>query len=272
MHSWKSGKCQRGHDVTDPTNVGHSSSGRYCRECERVRLVKRNRGYRDATADRHRAIEPDRRHAKGHGDGAMVWRVTGRCKRGHDITGPGDVFDDDGKRTCRACVLDRRRERYHAAKRAGNEAQVAAVKTPQPTQPPSSRKITPIELNKILDLYRRAEDAPTWRKAELRALAESIREHGLPSDLNRERGRGVEKRVKARQASLDRAGRHRGGDGGTDAIDAAAAVSGECRNGAAVGATDAALAQHSERDHRDSGVAGDDLQRDTGPGKVKQIV
>jgi hypothetical protein len=44
--SWIDGRCQRGHDITDPQNVGTFSGGiRYCLGCYRLRHRPRLRGH-----------------------------------------------------------------------------------------------------------------------------------------------------------------------------------------------------------------------------------
>lgn len=41
---WASGLCPRGHDVTNPDNVGHNVRQQFCRPCYRMRQCARRRG------------------------------------------------------------------------------------------------------------------------------------------------------------------------------------------------------------------------------------
>lgn len=137
---------------------------------------------------------------------------SGRCERGHDVTLPDAVRVDGTARICVACRREKQREwaRIRAASQrptgplfdrcvvcggAKKAKSRRAVKTCGPkclaelnrtsshrAQLPRERQPNAAEMDKILELRARAETEPTWKRAQTIALAESIREHGLPSD------------------------------------------------------------------------------------------
>jgi hypothetical protein len=195
--------------VTDQRNVGVAKAGyRFCRECERLRLVKRNYTYRKDNEDRYMANNRKRDH--GHGAGAMTWRVTGKCKRGHDITTGQDATVEvaPGKRTCRLCRAERGRERYieskmrEATKAADRErsAKVHEAGHPTRTNGKPDRAPTAAETGRILELLRQAEDATPWEREQLRAMAEQIRKHGVIDEHARiQNRRSAEKARHARK-------------------------------------------------------------------------
>lgn len=150
---WVGGRCDAGHDVTDPANVVTTAAGRACRACRREskRLHYQRQAEREARASR-----PSR-------------GATGKCRAGHDTSAPGSVYiNSRGFRECIAC-------------RTANRARSRARRLEdRPEKDARERHLSPADIEAILDLRKRAEDAAPWERADLIAQAEHIRVHGLP--------------------------------------------------------------------------------------------
>lgn len=154
---WVGGRCDAGHDVTDPANVVTTAAGRACRVCRRE--SKRLHYQRQAERD-NRAARPDR------------W-VAGKCRNGHDTSAPGSVYvNSRGFRECIACrTANRKRSR-------------AKMLEDRPATDVREHQLSPADVEAILALRRRAEDATPWERAELIAQAERIRQQGLPRQVD----------------------------------------------------------------------------------------
>lgn len=241
---WVGGRCDAGHDVTDPTNVAITTKGRCCRECRRA--TKRMHAQRRA--------ELERRPARTR------WK-DGRCGHGHDVTAAGAVYvSPSGSRECILCRV------------ASNKASRARIAQAAPVvqEQTRDRHLTPGEIEAILDLRQRAETAPTWERAELVARAERIRVHGFP------------KRPVDPTLTLDARAANRGKllavklmarrDGGADAVDGAAAPLRDGGDGGAVGSGDTAAAQETELGRRDPDRAGRILPGNGWLHRVDQVV
>lgn len=222
---------------------------------------------------------------------------SGRCERGHDVTLPDAVRVDGTARICVACRREKQREwaRIRAAsqrptgplfdrcvvcggmKKAKSRR---AVKTCGPkclaelnrtsshrAQLPRERQPNAVEMDKILELRARAETEPTWKRVQTITLAESIREHGLPSDYRSRRTpqRQDVTRNRARllaatvcDAVADDGNRH-------------PAPPSDGRDGGAVGGADEAATEGAEGGLAEADRAGYVLHRDTGAGFVQQV-
>ena len=222
---FQNGRCTRGHDITDPANVEHNSSGgRQCKLCRRD-------------------YDRNRKRATTH-----VF-VDGKCSRGHDITLPDAVRVTDRGRQCIICQKEMKRRRYafcmtcskpkarNADRFCSKECRVDAQARGAANV--NEAQMSPGQVAYRLDLLQKAEGAPHWeRERILRQLNASklLKERSLARRVAR-------------------------GDGGADAIRRDLEHVRQERHRAAVGARNDAVPQVVERLGREPAALRQGLQR-----------
>lgn len=240
---WVGGRCDAGHDVTDPTNVAITTKGRACRECRRA--TKRMHAQRRA--------ELERRPVR------MRWK-DGRCGHGHDVTAAGAVYvSPSGSRECILC---------RAASNKASRARIAQA-APVVQEQTRDRHLTPGEIEAILDLRQRAETAPAWERADLIARAERIRVRGFPRQADPTLTLDARAANRRKLLAAKLVARR---DGGADAVDGAAEPLRDGRDGGAVGTGNEAGAQRSQRAAADADGPGHVFEGNAGPVEVDQGV